>query len=423
MAKRKLDTVMNLDVRKRCGVTSSFIERHGLMMRTNFTVRQRMEVVKRMGHSYSWSRIDPSTLQLHETTLESTTAYDRSTMWNYDNISGMLRRLTSMKRQLERMSPEHIHASSIAIDEYHCVTKNVKRLAYNRCGVKLVNLNCCFDNIIGKTITQQDCRFADLCCAPGGFTHVLLQLFPRQKFKAYLTSKEGSDSFLKIDESALFASPGGEDKIAAIVKGDITEAKFRDEFEEVVGKGSLNFVLADGGINFKNIEDYQEFYTRPLIMSQIEMGLRLLKPGGFMIVKFFDMLYDFTVSLMYLMRALFDEVVICKPVSSKTANAERYVLFRDYKPNVKISNYLSEMESLQRKLFDAGNTTIIGRLLPFDDNLKTFAKSMENMNKTLGNEQFAALQKLTGRIVFNMKHTDIKKAFDNWHLWVNRIQK
>lgn len=47
--------------------------------------------------------------------------------------------------------------------------------------------------------------------------------------------------------------------------------------------------------------------------------------GGHFVCKLFDLFTPFSVGLVYLMRLVFNQVCICKPVTSRPANSERWV--------------------------------------------------------------------------------------------------
>lgn len=57
--------------------------------------------------------------------------------------------------------------------------------------------------------------------------------------------------------------------------------------------------------------------------------LSTLRQGGTFVCKFFDMFTEFTVDLVWLLYQLFDEICITKPLSSRPANSERYVICRN----------------------------------------------------------------------------------------------
>ena len=51
--------------------------------------------------------------------------------------------------------------------------------------------------------------------------------------------------------------------------------------------------------------------------------------GGHFVCKVFDLFTPFSIGLVYLMYRAFDEVYIFKPVTSRPANSERYLLISE----------------------------------------------------------------------------------------------
>lgn len=58
--------------------------------------------------------------------------------------------------------------------------------------------------------------------------------------------------------------------------------------------------------------------------------LFLVLTGGHFVCKLFDLFTPFSVGLVYLMYRIFDKVSICKPVTSRPANSERFVSLKRY---------------------------------------------------------------------------------------------
>lgn len=48
--------------------------------------------------------------------------------------------------------------------------------------------------------------------------------------------------------------------------------------------------------------------------------------GGHFVCKFFDVLHEFTADLVWLLYQLFDTICITKPLTSRPANSERYLV-------------------------------------------------------------------------------------------------
>ena len=76
-------------------------------------------------------------------------------------------------------------------------------------------------------------------------------------------------------------------------------------------------VVADGGFKIEkdektgeHLENLQELYSARIILSEFLIGIRTLAKGGSFVCKLFDCFSDFTVSLLFLVCSLFQDVRI-----------------------------------------------------------------------------------------------------------------
>lgn len=117
--------------------------------------------------------------------------------------------------------------------------------------------------------------------------------------------------------------------------GDITNVLNQDYFIKTVirdtGNLGVHAVCADGGFSVHGNEDFQEHLSLDLYLCQCFMALSILRTGGVFVCKLFDTYTNFSVSLMYLLYACFDEISIYKPVTSRPGNSERYFIGKGFK--------------------------------------------------------------------------------------------
>lgn len=131
-------------------------------------------------------------------------------------------------------------------------------------------------------------------------------------------------------------------------------------------------VTADGSIDCLQKPDAQEEVTSPLHYCEIITALQALSPGNFscttdfvdyhmtlkynvtlnvvfiggtFIFKLFTIFEHSTVSLLYLINHLFEEVNIYKPVTSRQGNSEVYAVCLHYKCNTGLEEFLSVLKS------------------------------------------------------------------------------
>ncbi|QBB28607.1 methyltransferase [Homarus gammarus nudivirus] len=359
---------------------------------------------------------------LQSTTTNYNRGYDKQTVINYDEVRSPIEKNTLQKNMMGK-KPEEIIAKNRDLVNPFCY-KLFPHWFLNRASMKLSNLNYSFDNIIGKLLsdTNKKVSFADLCCAPGGFSYYLMNTFCRKYMDIYMTTMENVGTYLKI-------SPKVEQlqckSNVCISFGDICSKDNRLCFKNIVGsENTLDFVLADGGIDFSGNENHQEFMSRKLYLSQMIMGLDLLKPTGFMICKFFDLYSTFSITLLFLLSFLFEEIKICKPMTSRQGNSEKYILFKKYKPNCKIITHMKEVLDTELS-FDMYKLHMINSLVNIEEAYRfgfaQFLDDITEINKKLAMKQFIALQKYNGVVKIIQHHMNLEHDYMKmWHSTIKR---
>ncbi|PHZ14421.1 FtsJ-domain-containing protein [Rhizopus microsporus ATCC 52813] len=207
----------------------------------------------------------------------------------------------------------------------------------NRAAMKLAAMDADF----GLTATKgsNQFKFLDICGGPGGFSEYILW-----RIHSWGESCHGYGITLKMpaekDEmnwhTEKFRVDIPKDSFSIIYGQDGTGDLYKPEnirdVESLISKETQNGVdlaVADGGFDFSGHEAEQEQLAQKLILCEIITMLSTLRQGGAFVCKFFDMFTEFTVDLVWLLYQLFDEICITKPLSSRPANSERYVICRN----------------------------------------------------------------------------------------------
>jgi len=107
---------------------------------------------------------------------------------------------------------------------------------------------------------------------------------------------------------------------------------------------SCDLITGDGGFDFSVNYNYQEIMSIKLIFSQIMYALSIQKQHGCFILKIFDIFRKINVDLIYLLNIYYKEVYICKPHSSREANAEKYIVCKDFNINTTNSELLIKLK-------------------------------------------------------------------------------
>ncbi|UVX94861.1 methyltransferase [Callinectes sapidus nudivirus] len=333
-------------------------------------------------------KLEPPKINESELVLQyspSTMEYSQKTVKNYSSVKGLIQKNDKLKNSLSE-NVEIFKKNRKLIDLFPTIVSR-KHVLENRGSLKLSNINYEYENIIGKKI-RNNASFADLCCAPGGFSFYIISSHPQCKMNAYLFTMPPKDTYLPISENLKNLESN---TTISLFYGDITDQQDREHFKSRIERGLVDFVLADGGIDFSGNENIQEFLSMPLYESQTLLGIQILKDGGFMICKFFDMYTTFSITLLYILSSMFETVSICKPISSKAGNAEKYVIFDKFKRNDSIIKHLERATEKKAQY-------MVNSFVSESANFDAFSNDVTAINKNFGLQQFATLQQYNGRI-------------------------
>nr|XP_056709258.1 cap-specific mRNA (nucleoside-2'-O-)-methyltransferase 1 [Euleptes europaea] len=220
----------------------------------------------------------------------------------------------------------------------------------NRAAMKMANIDYVFDYMFtnpkdshGKPLIKEHgaelLYFADVCAGPGGFSEYVLW---RRKWhaKGFGMTLKGPNDFKLEDfyaaSSELFEPYYGEGGVEG--DGDITRPENITAFQNFVldntDRKGVHFLMADGGFSVEGQENIQEILSKQLTLCQFLTGLSVIRTGGHFVCKTFDLFTPFSVGLVYLLYCCFERVSICKPVTSRPANSERYVVCRGLKSGI-----------------------------------------------------------------------------------------
>lgn len=175
---------------------------------------------------------------------------------------------------------------------------------------------------------------------PGGFIEALCYL--RKKY--YYNSKYSKDSVYGMTlisdrkeipswrRSSFFLS---NNRNVSIVKGldgtgnlyNIENQKF---LQNRISPEKAILITGDGGFDFSIDYNKQEYLVQKLIYSQIISALGCQKIGGIFICKLFDTYTLLSIEMIYLLYCLYDEINIYKPLTSRPANSEKYIICKGF---------------------------------------------------------------------------------------------
>ncbi|XP_029422801.1 cap-specific mRNA (nucleoside-2'-O-)-methyltransferase 1 isoform X1 [Nannospalax galili] len=240
----------------------------------------------------------------------------------------------------------------------------------NRAAMKMANMDFVFDRMFTNPLDSHGKQlvkdwdtdllyFADVCAGPGGFSEYVLW---RKKWhaKGFGMTLKGPNDFKLEDfysaSSELFEPYYGEGGVDG--DGDITRPEnitaFRNFVLDNTDRKGVHFLMADGGFSVEGQENLQEILSKQLLLCQFLMALSVVRTGGHFICKTFDLFTPFSVGLIYLLYCCFERVCLFKPITSRPANSERYVVCKGLK--VGIDDVREYLFSVNIKLNQLRNT-------------------------------------------------------------------
>jgi 23S rRNA U2552 (ribose-2'-O)-methylase RlmE/FtsJ len=178
-------------------------------------------------------------------------------------------------------------------------------------------------------------RTVHLAEGPGGFIEALRHVRNNNKNdRLYgMTLIDSNNSVPCWHQSKVFLNNHPEVKIlyGADNTGNIYYPSNIKYLINEVGEHTADLITGDGGFDFSIDYNYQEQASSKLIYCQIITALKTQKIGGTFICKIFDMSNYLTIEMLYLLYYFYEDVTIYKPLTSRIANSEKYVICKGFK--------------------------------------------------------------------------------------------
>ncbi|CAN0535409.1 unnamed protein product, partial [Ectocarpus sp. 12 AP-2014] len=118
--------------------------------------------------------------------------------------------------------------------------------------------------------------------------------------------------------------------------GDLTDETNIQGFVEAVvastGGQYLDLVVADGGFGAARDALQQEGLLSLLVHAEALTALLLLREEGSFVCKLFECWTESTAALLYLLHRKFRRIAIIKPITSRPASGERYLVCTGFLP-------------------------------------------------------------------------------------------
>ena len=204
----------------------------------------------------------------------------------------------------------------------------VKKKPLSRAYFKLWEILHDFDII--QNTTDHGIKTAHIADGPGGFIECVCDYCEQynipseQLYGITLKSTDRKIPNWKISKNYLNNFP------INLNEGNIYDLNVVQDFVEYVGRGSIEFVTADGGFDFSADFNNQEKQSYKLMFCEIFMALQLQKLGGHFLLKVFDLFSTETITLLACCSIFYETTLFIKPNTSRPANSEKYILFQNF---------------------------------------------------------------------------------------------
>jgi len=199
----------------------------------------------------------------------------------------------------------------------------------DRAGVKLANIDAVYHlvdlpfSLFQRQHYEHAFHFLDLAGGPGAFSQYLLWRYPASRVTG-MTLRTGDKLDWNMEQLGI-------DHFTAVYGGDETGDLYTNwawllDYETHLEAEGFDAVLADGGIDIGAEYRRQEVLSSRLLLSEAVVGIGRTKPGGAFVLKVFDTVTSISAQTIYLLSCCFERVSLFKPISSRPANAESYLI-------------------------------------------------------------------------------------------------
>ncbi|KNE63995.1 hypothetical protein AMAG_09056 [Allomyces macrogynus ATCC 38327] len=331
---------------------------------------------------------------------------------NMFSDTNLVNQVLELKSQLQSVTHEDITRGRALSNPYEKVGKSV---FINRAAVKLAELDaeCGLVPSLVRSFdpAQHAVVMADICSGPGGFSEYLLwRTFQdaRQDVTAIGFTLNSGDENTSFTPHKFVTEAIGSERFATCYgvprpdaadgtgDGDILNLDnihaLAAEIDRRTNGAGAALVASDGGISVVGHEDQQEALTRHLKLCEVLAMFHVLACGGSFVLKIYDALSPFMAGLVYLLFAHFEHVAVVKPLSSRPANSERYVICKHLLTR-KPAAVISHLEAAHDRLAKGENVTEIVSLFDLIRE-EQFRKYLRHVNMVHAANQVRALEKL-----------------------------
>lgn len=174
-------------------------------------------------------------------------------------------------------------------------------------------------------------------------------------------------------------------------------------------RNKMDLITADGGFDFSENFNEQESQAMKLLYAEVIFAITMQKVNGSFILKVFDITTKTSLDILYLLSCFYKEVIVCKPLTSRIANSEKYIVCNGF---FLPENYNSLMKHIFTNYDSIMKKSLFGSLFNFNHNM-IFINKIEEINAIFGQQQVENIAFTIGLIINRNKYDRIEQLKKN----------
>lgn len=172
--------------------------------------------------------------------------------------------------------------------------------------------------------------------------------------------------------------------------GGLTNSNNIKEYLKVINKNKklASLVTCNGDFNNTNEVDMYK-----LLLGQVITSISSQKKGGNMVLKIFDTYTLPTLKIICILKSLYNEVFICKPLMSRNFKEEKFLICKGFKFD-QDTKLKKKIDSLYTLLDEMNNTQNIYDIFSNYNLDKQFTQKIVDINLNLSNNQYISINNI-----------------------------
>ncbi|XP_055549451.1 cap-specific mRNA (nucleoside-2'-O-)-methyltransferase 1 [Wyeomyia smithii] len=341
---------------------------------------------------------------------------------NYCEVD-LLQELLKLKSSLDSIHFRQIRAAGRQINPFE--VNNGQFM--NRAAVKIANIDAMFDWKLCQLPEANDSDdnlfyFVDIFGGPGGCSDYVLWRNGGWNARGFGFTTKGDYEFLPEMFRASFPETldafYGSNDCGNIFDPDNIRG-FIDYVKAQTDDLGAHLVMCDGGFYVKN--SHQEVISKQLYLCIVLLAISVVRPGGNAILKVFDLYTPFSVGLVYTLSKSYGKISIVKPITSRPANSERYLVCQKrLNSDQTFGDYLYSINRVLWEQKHAGYDILHIISSQIIEQNSAFCSFIRNANNDLARKQIDGLKSLVSAISSTYRKEWVNREFLQttlWRLW------